>query len=153
MVLIEIIFWTKSCQFGFLAAGAHSLWAVGTSIARLGEMLQRLLFQEPWLGRHHCLCTRSSLAKAGTDVPSLPEASAYFNTSATKSSLGVAGANVSSALQSYLDQQRVALLRSNTLELLVNLLVFGPSGDGHQAVTMVSVTWWSSPLQVLRVGF
>ena len=65
----------------------------------------------------------------------------------------MAGASISSSLESSLDEQSGALLRSNTLELLVNLLVFGPSGDGHQAVTMVSVTQWPSALQVLRVGF
>lgn len=124
-----------------------------TGIARLGKLLQRLLFQEPSLAWHCCLRIRSSLAKAGTDVPSLPETSACFNTAATRCSLGMAGASISSSLESSLDEQSGALLRSNTLELLVNLLVFGPSGDGHQAVTMVSVTQWPSALQVLRVGF
>lgn len=41
--------WTS--QFGFLLLWHIAYVGMGTSIARLGEMLQRLLFQEPWLGQ------------------------------------------------------------------------------------------------------
>ena len=61
----------------------------------------------------------------------------------TKSSLARVGASVSRALQNYLDQQRVALPRWNTLDLLIKPLGFYHLKVHHvmdtTAITLVSM--------------
>lgn len=71
------------------------------------------------------LPVRTSIARAGTDISSLPETAAQFSTTSDQELawLGL-GASVSRASWDYLDQQRVALPRWNTLDLLIKPLGF-----------------------------
>lgn len=68
---------------------------------------------------------RSSLTKAGTEVPSLPETDALFNTTADLDGPGYAMAGVSASgfLESYFDQRTVALPRPNTLSKASQILI------------------------------
>ena len=71
------------------------------------------------------LPTRSSLSKAGTDIPSLPEPAAWFYSTADQEWVAWPRQEQVShdeTLGELSDQQRVALPRENTLELLVKPL-------------------------------
>lgn len=58
---------------------------------------------------------RSSLAKEGTDVSSLPETSAWFATTTNPEELGHTRTSLSKSSESYLDQQKAALSRPYAL--------------------------------------